>query len=83
MILPSERTMQRFQNKHVGRESGFQKEMCVKAAQLFESQATPEQDRIVVLSWDATGYKKKVYFNKHTGKYHHPPLITLTSTQYI
>ena len=65
--------MQRFQKKHVGSGSGFHKEMFAKTADLFESEATRakvqgQTGRIVNLSWDATGYKKKILFNSNTGK---------------
>lgn len=69
MILPAIRTMQRYKKKYVGSGSGYQKAMFVKAAKLWASQAegVEDADWTANLSWDATGYAKRIVFNKHTG----------------
>ena len=69
MVLPAIRTMQRMQTKYAGSGSGYQKDMFVKVAKIFASQAESVEDRdwTANLSWDATGYAKRIVFNKHTG----------------
>ena len=43
-ILPNIRTLQRFKRKYVGSGSGYQKNMFVKAAKLWGSQAKSDED---------------------------------------
>lgn len=69
LILPDIRSMQRYKKNYVGSGSGYQKEMFVKVAKILGSQAKSVDDSewTVNLSWHATGYAKRILFNKHTG----------------
>ena len=67
--LPSLSNMKRFKKRHVGVGSGYNPKMFEKAADLFSNHdlLEEEKDWHVILSWDATGYAKRIVFDKHTG----------------
>ena len=64
MKLPSLSSMKRFKKKHVGAGSGHNREMYEKAADLFSNHDLVDEDKDwhVILSWDATGYAKRIVF---------------------
>ena len=48
--------------------SGFQKNNFITLRRLFDHLASKPSDYDCILSWDATGYKKKLKFDKNSGK---------------
>ena len=68
LVLPARRTLQNYRHKHVPDGSGFSKKLCLKARTLIIAKANCDDDLIVIGMWDATGYAKRIWFNKNSGR---------------
>lgn len=66
MILPSLRTLQKYKRDHVPNGSGAQRDLFLKARELFASKAQCDDDWKCIVTWDATGYAKRIYYDKNT-----------------
>ena len=66
LILPSGRTLRMYRDKHVPEGSGVSKVILKQLRRQFEDQSTPRYE--VILSWDATGYAKSLFYDKHSGE---------------
>ena len=68
MVLPSQRTMRLHKSNLPIHGSGFQKDNFITLRRLFDQTASFPEDYDCILSWDATGYNKKLKFDKKTGR---------------
>ena len=66
LVLPSKRTLQIMKSK-IPNGSGYQRHLYEKLRLLWSKVANDPEDWDCIVSWDATGYKKTLKFNKHTG----------------
>ena len=66
LILPSDRTLRMYRAKNVPMGSGVNKTILYNLRKRFEDQEKPCFD--VILSWDATGYVKNLFYNKNSGE---------------
>ena len=65
LILPSERRLRMYRADNVPMGSGVNKRILIELRNQFDSQKKPCYD--IILSWDATGYQKKIFYNKDSG----------------
>ena len=66
LILPSKRTLQLFKSK-IPNGEGYIPEVFRSLGQRWKMDIKSDSDRDCILSWDATGYRKRLKFNKRTG----------------
>ena len=66
LILPHKRTLQVMKN-NIPHGSGYQKELFEKLRHLWSTFAKSRKDWDCIVSWDATGYKKTLKFDKFSG----------------
>ena len=66
LILPTKRTLQVMKNT-IPHGAGYQPELFEQLRHLWSKFAKSEKDWDCILSWDATGYKRSLKFNKNTG----------------
>ena len=67
LTLPSQRTLQNYSGKVCVKGSGFKKELFEELRKLIDSMGARPEDYEVILSWDATGYKKSLKYDKASG----------------
>lgn len=68
LILPSKRTLQIFREHHVPEGDGYRRDVFLQLQKLWSDVSKSRADWDCILSWDATGYAKKIKFDKHSGK---------------
>ena len=66
LILPCDRTLRMYRSKNVPFGSGVNKTILYQVRKQFENLSKSCYD--VILSWDATGYAKNLFFNKDSGE---------------
>ena len=67
LTLPSPSTLKNMNLKMNVNGDGFQKNVFLELKKLLDSKASCPEDYEVILSWDATGYHKKLQYDKNTG----------------
>ena len=66
LILPTRRTLQVMKNR-IPHGSGFQPRLFEQLRLLWSKFVTSKKDWDCILSWDATGYKRSIKFDKVNG----------------
>ena len=66
LVLPSNRTLRMFKAKHIPQGGGVTKSILQSLRQKFDEEKIKCDD--VILSWDATGYGKHLFYNRNSGE---------------